>query len=220
MPNTFSRVVGSGYTYFLWQGNPIALIDEIQDSGQQPIAQYQAVTPLGSNHPLEFALPRVRSEGTLQITLRELWNFPSWWALGQRAQQTGAPASSNGVATVPHRSGASSLFAGTQNIIEIYNAQSQSATPIVCQTIILVPGASSDANIDPTSPVGKNYSYRGWTYHGVVLTAIDDSETVQIGDITVPRTLTAVYTYKTYFPGASGAGSLPTGVAPVTIPSV
>jgi hypothetical protein len=188
--STWTRNAGSGFSTFYWSNQIIAFLDELRDSGQKPIAQYQAVTPLGMSYPAEIALPRVRSEGTLQITLRELWNQPAWWALGQAAA---GPASPNTASGGP--------FVNTYNIIEVYNALAQSQTPITCTTVIQIPSPS--ATPDPTLPAGPNPSYRGWTYHGVTLTDIDDSETIQIGTITMPRQLTAVYTYKTYFSGQS-----------------
>ncbi len=110
---TKTRIVGSGFTTFTWQGTPIAFLDEIHDSGQPPITQYQAVTPLDASFPVEFALPRVKSEGTLQLVIRELWNQPAWWQLAG--------------------------LAGTYNIIDVYNRIASTNTPIVCSTLIKMP---------------------------------------------------------------------------------
>lgn len=194
--NTNSRIVGSGFSAFYFNHQPIAFLDDITDSGQQPITQYQAVTPLGASYPVEFALPRVRQEGTLQFTIRELWNQPVWWALGQNTQsttqagkvgtgifdggtgQTGAPAVGSGP------NGAS------VNIVDIYNQMAATPTPIVCATVISVPAANG-------TPAG----YRGWVYNNVTITQIDDREQIQIGTLTMPRTIQAVYSYKTYLTG-------------------
>lgn len=175
---TKTRLVGSGFSAFFFQHYPIAFLDDITDSGQQPITQYQAVTPLGAKYPVEFALPRVRQEGTLQFTVRELWNQPVWWALGQNTPNTQTPGTG------------SSIYSGTQNIVDVYNAQADTTTPIVCYTIIYIP-----------SPTGGQGGYRGWQYNNFVLTQIDDREQIQIGSLTMPRTLQGVYAYKTYISG-------------------
>lgn len=176
MPPTQTRIVGSGFTVFQWHGKAVAFLDEVHDSGQAPIRQYEAVTPLGDYYPREFALPRVKSEGQLQFIIREMWNQPAWWAL--------------------------SLYSGTYNILDVYNITASTPVPISCSTIIKKPynqAVSSNAN-------------RGWTYQNVNLITIDDREVVQIGALTMPRTITAVYSNKVYFP-ATGI-TTPTQVAP------
>ena len=114
---TKTRLVGSGFTSFTYQGQAIAFLDEIHDSGQQPIRQYEAVTPLDAPYPVEFALPRVRAEGTLQLVIRELWNQPVWWAL--------------------------SGLTGTYNVVDVYNAIANDPNPIVATTVIRVPGTNN-----------------------------------------------------------------------------
>lgn len=170
MPPTKSRIVGSGFTTFQFMGKPISFLDEIHDSGQAPIRQYEAVTPLGDYFPREFALPRVKSEGQLTFIIRELWNDPVWWQL--------------------------SGFANTFNIIDVYNANAGETSPITCSTIIKKPYG--------TNPV--NAKTRGWTYGNTNLITIDDREVVQIGALTMPRTITAVYSNKDYFPSPGYAG--------------
>lgn len=171
MPATRTRIVGSGFSTFVFMGEPIAFLDEFHDSGQPPIRAYEAVTPLGDQFPREFAFPRVKSEGQLQFIIRELWNYPAWWSIAG--------------------------FAQTYNIIDIYNYQASQTNPMTCTTTVLMPNGNT----------------RGWTYSNVNLTAIDDREVVQIGALTMPRTISAIYSNKIYFPGPgySGPGNqLPT----------
>jgi hypothetical protein len=169
MPPTKTRIVGSGFTTFRFMSNPIGFLDEIQDSGQAPISQYQAVTPLGDYFPREFAFPRVKVEGTLTFTIRELWNQPAWWQMA--------------------------IFAGTYNIIDVYNVQSTMPVHITCSTIVRKPA---------DSPAGATKD-RGWTYTNTNLVTIDDREVVQIGALTMPRVITAVYANKLYFPSSGFA---------------
>jgi hypothetical protein len=162
MSGTNSRIVGSGFTIFTYNNKAISFLDEVHDSGQAPIRQYEAVTPLGDYFPREFAFPRVKSEGQLQFIIRELWFSPVWWQLAG--------------------------MTNTYNIVDVYNAQAGTPSPISASTIIRKP---------PNTASDKS---RGWTYHNVNLITIDDREVVQIGALTMPRTITAVYANKVYFP--------------------
>ena len=60
-----------------------------------------------------------------------------------------------------------------------HNLQAGLASPITASTIIKKPFGMSGANAKP----------RGWTYANVNLIQIDDREVVQIGALTMPRTL-------------------------------
>lgn len=119
MPETKVRVVGSGYTTFSYAGNPIAFCEAVEDSGQRAYADtgqpYQFIMPLGSTHPIEIATSRVLQGGTLNLTIRELWNGAVWQQL--------------------------SGLTGTNNIVEIYAALAANPAYVTCQTIIKPPGA-------------------------------------------------------------------------------
>ena len=188
MPPTQTRLVGSGFTVFTLMGNPISFLDEVHDSGQAPIRQYEAVTPLGDYFPREFALPRVKAEGQLQFIIREMWNYPVWWQLAG--------------------------FAQTYNIIDIYNMQAGMPSPITASTIIKKPFGVLGGTGNSIKGFAAANS-RGWTYHNVNLIQVDDREVVQIGALTMPRTINAIYANKLFFPspGYSGPGTAQTKVA-------
>jgi len=155
MTNTQTRVVGSGFTTFNYRGKPIAFLDAFTDSGQTPIVQAEPIHPLGSRHPVEIATPRAVNVGTLQLTIRELWNGPVW------QQLVG--------------------LAGAEDIVAVYEAIAAEPASVTCQMVI-------------RSPQGV---VRGKTYHGCVVTAIQDGEDVRIGTLSVPRQLTVMYTHTT-----------------------
>src|SRR5690349_16115284 len=82
MPQTKTRVVGSGFTTFNWRGQPIAFLDGFVDSGQRPVgAGVEEVHPLNSRYPAEIVTARALRAGTLTLTIRELWNEPIWHQL-------------------------------------------------------------------------------------------------------------------------------------------
>jgi len=113
MPQTRVRVVGSGFSSFNWRGQPIAYLDSVSDSGQAPVANAEAVQPLGALHPVEIATARAVGAGELRLTLRELWDGPAWTQLAG--------------------------LAGTTDIIGIFNAMAADPSDVTCQMIIKSP---------------------------------------------------------------------------------
>lgn len=116
MPQTKSRVVGSGFTTFNWRGNPIAFLDRISDSGQRPVAAGEPVMPIGATHAVEIATARAITPGTLTVAIRELWSAPVWWQLAG--------------------------LTGTDTIIDVYNVLAADPSEVTCQMIIKPPGGT------------------------------------------------------------------------------
>lgn len=131
MANGKVRVVGSGYSVFSYQGQPIAFCEGVEDSGQKAFSDlgqpFQFIHPLGSPHPVEIATSRVLQGGTLILTIRELWNAPVW------QQLVG--------------------LAGTNNITEVFQALSSNPAYVSCQTVIKPPGTENN----PSGWRGKTY---------------------------------------------------------------
>src|ERR1017187_9134333 len=83
---TKTRVVGSGFTTFTFNGQAIAYLTAVTDSGQTPVGGnsgpgYDVVLSLGDHYPSEVATSRVLGIGTLVATVTELWNAPAWQQL-------------------------------------------------------------------------------------------------------------------------------------------
>jgi hypothetical protein len=158
MPNTAVRVVGSGYSTFSYQGHPIAFLEGVEDSGQRAFSDagqgYQFIQPLGERHPIEIATSRVLAGGTLNLTIRELWNAPVW----------------------------DQLFglAGTQNIVDVFDALAANPAYVTCQTVISPPGNAR--------PRGKNY-------HNCVVVDISDNDTITVGALAVTKGIVVAYTH-------------------------
>jgi hypothetical protein len=127
MPNTQVRVVGSGFSTFNYQGQPIAFLEGVEDSGQRAFSDagqgYQFIHPLGNSHPIEIATSRVLAGGTLNLTIRELWNSFVWEQLAG--------------------------LAGAKNIVDVFQLLALNPAYVTCQTIIQPPGGQR--------PRGKNY---------------------------------------------------------------
>lgn len=159
MPNQKVRVVGSGYSTFLYQGKPIAFLEQVEDSGQRAFsdagAPYQFIQPIGSRHPIEIATSRVLQGGTLNLTIRELWNAPVW----QQLQG----------------------LAGTNNIVDVFDALAANPAYVSCQT-----------TITPPSGVGRP---RGKIYHNCVVVDISDNDTITVGGLAVTKGIVVAYTH-------------------------
>ena len=157
MTQTQVRVVGSGFTTFRYNDKPIAFLDTIRDAGQRPMGQpYEAITPIGAIRPVELVAQRVLSEGTLQLTIRELWNAPVWWQL--------------------------SGLEGTHDIGSVFDRLAQQRSRVTCQLLIKPPGTTQGG-------------WRGKVYQNCLVTAVDDSETVDVGALSVPKNITVAYTH-------------------------
>lgn len=160
MPNPQVRVVGSGYSTFLYQGKPIAFLEQVEDSGQRAFsdagAAWQFIQPIGARTPVEIATSRVLGGGTLQLTIRELWNAPVW----QQLQG----------------------LAGTNNIVEVFEALAQNPQYVSCQTIIQPPAGARP---------------RGKTYHNCTVVDISDNDTITVGALAVTKGIVVAYTHTT-----------------------
>lgn len=73
-----ARVVGSGYTYLTFKGKRIERLRNVQDSGQQPVAQAEAIQGIGDDYPTEIAVPRALGPGTLSFAVYDLWESDPW----------------------------------------------------------------------------------------------------------------------------------------------
>ncbi len=164
MPQTRTRVVGSGFSSLSFNGRPLAFLDGFNDSGQTALGAgamgaggggtgWEPVIPLDARYAIEWATSRVLNPGQLTITLRELWNEPAWWRLG---------------------------FGGTVDIVQVFERLAQTGE-VTAQMIIRPP----------------NGGVRTRTYHNLLITNIDDTETVTVGALTIGKNIQAVYSHKT-----------------------
>lgn len=72
-------------------------------------------------------------------------------------------------------------LAGTHNLIDVFDALRNRATSVTCQSIIRSP----------------NGGVRGKVFHNCVVTAIEDSDTVAISNLSVAKDVTIQYTHST-----------------------
>lgn len=154
MPDSQTRVGGSGWTSLSWRGTTIAWGQTVADTAPTTVAAAQAIQPLDQKHPVEIVTARAVGMGTLRLTLFELWNGPVWQQL-------------------PGLQGAATLL----DVLE----QQVSLGAISCRKIIKIPTGG----------------FRTKVYNGCVITDADDGETINIGTMTLPKTISIGYTYYT-----------------------
>jgi hypothetical protein len=112
-PRQRARNFGSNYTTFRYAGKSIAYLEEVSDSGQEPVSGPQPIMPLGYTHPAEIVTSRAVGIGTLLLNIREIWHEEVW------QQMAG--------------------LAGSTDILEVFDALSRQVNYVTCTKIITPP---------------------------------------------------------------------------------
>jgi hypothetical protein len=112
-PKQRARNFGSNFTTFRYAGKSIAYLEQVSDSGQEPVAGHQFIHPLGFDHPQEIVTARAITGGILTLDVREIWHEEVW------QQMAG--------------------LAGSKDILEVFQALSRQANYVTCTKIIRPP---------------------------------------------------------------------------------
>ena len=76
---TESRIVGSGYTTFTYNGNPIAFAEIVADSGEELVNPTpDRLHPIHSLYPLEIVSCEATNGGQITLTIKETWDSEVW----------------------------------------------------------------------------------------------------------------------------------------------
>jgi hypothetical protein len=157
MPQPKVRIVGAGYSTFNYQGRPIAYLESVQDAGQKPYeTAHESIYAIGDRHPREFVTQYVLSEGSLTLSIRELWNEEVWWQLAG--------------------------LAGTDNIVDVWDALRAQPGAVTCSKIITPPTGSGTPRIIE--------------YQNCIVTSVPDGDSIDIAGLSVAKTLQITYTHK------------------------
>lgn len=174
MANSLFRV-GGHYTAFIYNGIQLGYAQMINERAPQPVAQPQPIQPLDSEYPIEIAIPGAIQAGTIEITFLELWGAEVWAQLG--------PPFSN-ILTDP-TTGNQRAVGDLLDVFKaqlLQNSQNKSANSgITCSKVI-------------TKPDG---SQRMVNYHNCYVVNAQIDELIQIGTMTIPKTITLMYLRRT-----------------------
>lgn len=163
-----ARIAGSSHTVFLWDGDLIAFARQV--AVQTPTGVGPGVVPihpLDSPYPVELITPMAATMGSITFELYELFGAKVWERL----------ASLQGTSTTNR---------GPVDIVGIYRAVANSAKPI---RIIKV--------IKPPQIRGKTMANYTEEYNNVVVSAVEDGETIEIGTMEVLKRMQINYTHVT-----------------------
>jgi len=124
MPRSRVRVGGSGFTTFHWRNNLIGWAENVTVNPVQPVAQPVAIQPLNAQRPIEIITPGAHANGTITLTLTELYNQSVWQRLSD--------------------------LTGSNDIVDIMRTIAAIDQGITL-TKIIRPGAFNTTNDDPTT---------------------------------------------------------------------
>jgi len=183
--------VGGAYTRLTWtqtdSAKPVTLayVDVIRETAPRAVASPQAIQPLDAEYPVEIAFPGALEAGSIEVTFREQWNSEVWNAFYQTYTDysTGYGQGNGGQPEV------------ISDLLGIFKAQLESGNSVSLQKVI----------VDPTT----GNAVRTITYHNPVIVNIMVDETVNIGQMTFPKSVQFMYTYRTEaYSTTQGTGSM------------
>lgn len=125
--NPRARVGGSGFTTFNWQdGNSVQLLgvaESVTVNPVQPVAQPVSIQPINAQRPIEIITPGAHTNGTITLTLTELYGESVWQRI--------------------------STLARSQDIVDIMRTLNAINSPIQVQKVIK-PGHAPDTRYTET----------------------------------------------------------------------
>jgi hypothetical protein len=148
---TQARIVGSGYTMFTINNQPIAFCEMVADTGEELVNPTpERIHPIYSPYPVEICSCEATNGGQLTLTIRETWDHEVW----------------DNLPVVDPK--------GVITIRELVNKDEFAVVKIIQK---------------------PNGEIRGKKYLGCRITAVQTGETVNVGTITIPKTVTITYRY-------------------------
>ena len=78
MPQTRSRIVGSGNTVLLVNGQRIAFMTSVADTPPTAVGQSQVIQGIDDKYPVEIVTANAVGVGSLTLSLVELWDENVW----------------------------------------------------------------------------------------------------------------------------------------------
>lgn len=181
-----TRQGGSAFTVFLWQGNVIGFANQVATVSPTPVANPTPIQPIDSPYPVEIVTPAASTIGTMTLQLTELYNQKVWERLAG--------------------------LSGSPNLVNIFIRMASFGLTNQGQGISLAKLVSppplqgvnpAQGNIDGqiTSNIPGQY---GEIYQNVVITNVEDGETITIGTVLLNKNITIAYT--NYTPFSPGGG--------------
>lgn len=193
--NNRVRVGGSGYTVFLFGGQPIVYAQQVSHTSPQPVSPATPIHPMDEPYAVEIITPAAAGPGTLTFNLYELYGSTVVERLGASVTGRSGSGVTSAGATIATPS---STFSQAVDIVDVFikQAQADPASLMVVKFIRPLPTAGS-AN-KPVNPYSEEY-------HGCAITNVIEGEQIEVGTMEVIKQVTVMYRYKTRSGAASQA---------------
>ena len=178
--------VGGAYTRLTWAapttnasttgnatngtgGTTLAYVDVIRETAPRAVASPQAIQPLDAEYPVEIAFPGALEAGSIEVTFREQWNSEVWEAFYQ---------------TYTDYNSGTGVITPISDLLGVFKAQLANGNGTISLQKVI---------IDPTT--GK--AVRTITYNNPTIVNVMIDETVNIGQMTFPKSVQFMYTSRT-----------------------
>ena len=173
-PGEMFRVGGSGFTVFTWEGKPIGFAQTVAHQSPQPVAAPEAIQPMDQRYPLQVITPAAIGVGTIQLQMFEMYNSKVWDRIMQ-------------VVDAKHPGGNNRPASGVYNdLVAVFVRLANIGRGITVTKIIYAPNES-----------GNTSRYTAENYHNATITDIRDDENIDIGSMSIVKSLTIQYTKMT-----------------------
>ena len=172
------RVAGSGLTVFSFGGQPIAFSQSISEVSPQPVAAPEAIQPMDAAYPMEILVPQAIGPGTLEVRLFERYTTKVW---DQLMSNVDSAASDGELDTGFNRKNPNQQY---QDLKEVFNRMANIRNGVSAQRRVYAPDR-----------IGQKQWYAD-VYKGVRITDIRDDEDINIGTMSVVKSVTMMYTHK------------------------
>lgn len=167
------RVAGSGLTVFAWQNQPIAFAQSIGEVSPQPVAAPEAIQPMDAPTPMEILVPHAVGPGTLQVQLFERYTTKVWDDMMRVLDESNIAGDNR----VDQKARYSSL-------LEIFNRMANLGNGITAQKRVFAPDR-----------VGQKQWFADM-YFNCKITDVRDDEDINIGTMSVVKSMSIMYTHK------------------------
>lgn len=176
-PGQRTRVGGSAFTVFLWQGNIIGWANQTSVVSPTPVGSGATpIHPMDVPRPIDIITPAAQNIGTMTLEMWELYNRKVWERLIG--------------------------LAGTPDLANVFLKMAAFGDSIKLAKLIRPPVLAgvnpANASKEENKIVEGSPQY-GELYEGVTITNIEDGETINIGTMDLIKRVTIAYTHMVPF---------------------
>lgn len=167
------RVAGSGLTVFAWQNQPIGFAQSISEVAPQPVAAPEAIQPMDAPHPVEILVPQAIGPGTLQVQIFERYTTKVWDQMMRIIDQSNVPGDNRfNVQDTYH------------DLRDVFNRMANLGQGITAQKRVYAPDR-----------IGQK-QWHADIYYNCKITDVRDDEDINIGTMSVVKSLSMMFTHK------------------------